>query len=290
MNNQENESRMTGYLLIFIMVIIVGILIYGIISSKGPPDVEFTPDPIISGGSTDVAVDTSETPESSPDASETNESPSPTETTEPPVKPTKKPTKKPVVKPSPKPSPSPEKTEPVFEMPKPDGPPDMEREHGDMFKGKKGKVKIKIFTKAYPFRAYLIDTGKNTYRKLEFKTIAKDKYQVEIPPGAYRLKIVKNHYFTFDESFELEAGFEADIDQDPIIKRPSLKISSNPQGARIYIGERFAGVTPKMYKGMDATTYSIKLTKKGYESTNLEVTLPKGKFIKKHINLTRGMD
>lgn len=309
MTNQENESRITGYLLILIMTIIVGVLVYGIVTSKeSSPDITFSPDASISPD----ALSTSSLPEEtliaasspSPDASSSpgEVSPSPgaqpeTPETSPDVspQPSVEPSKAPVEKSSPKPSPVPSPTEtrddpgPAFEPPKPDGPPDMDRDQEDLFKGKKGKVEIIIFTKAHPFRTFLIDVEKNKYKKLTLKDLGKNRYQMIIPPGNYRLKIVKPKYFTFDEGFEVGDGDKAEISQDPIIKRPWLKVTSSPPGARIYIGERFAGVTPKLIDGLDDTTYTVKLTKKGYEPETLEVKLMKGKGVSKKVDLMKSL-
>lgn len=304
MTNQENENKVTGYLLIFIMAIIVGVLVYGIVTSKETvPEASFTPEtlsnsslpeetlvtasssPVTEGSSSPEAV--SPSPENSPETPTASPEMSPVASPQASVEPSKAPVKEP----SPKPSPKETRDDPgpAFEPPKPDGPPDMDRDLDDLFKGKKGKVEITIFTKAHPFKTFLIDLDKNKYRKLTLKNLGKNRYQMIIPPGNYRLKIVKPNYFTFDEAFEVADGDKAEIDQDPIIKRPWLKVVSTPPGARIYIGERFAGTTPKLIEGLDDTTYSVKLTKKGYEPETFQVKLLKGKGVSKKVELMKSL-
>ena len=295
MTNQENDSRVTGYLLILIMTIIVGVLVYGIVTSKeSSPDISFTPDAPISTDAVSASPLSEETLIAASSASPGEVSPSPAGSVEAPEaspavspQPSPEPSKAPVKKPSPKPSPTETRDDPgpAFEPPHPDGPPDMDRDQEDLFKGKKGKVEIIIFTKAHPFRTFLIDVEKNKYKKLTLKDLGKNRYKMVIPPGNYRLKIVKPKYFTFDEAFEVGDGDKAEISQDPIIKRPWLKITSSPPGARIYLGERFAGTTPKLIDGLDDTTYTVKLTKKGYTPETFKVKLLKGKGVTKKVDL-----
>ncbi len=193
MTNQENESRVTGYLLILIMTIIVGVLIYGIVTSKeSSPEVSFSPETSIStetispsslpeetlvaasSPSVDASsspAEVSPSPEGSPgiktDTPEGSPETSPSTSTEP--------SKTPEEKPSPKPSPSPSPTEtrddpgPAFEPLKPDGPPDLDRDQEDMFKGKKGKVEIIIFTKSSSFQNFPHRSGKEQISETHFE-------------------------------------------------------------------------------------------------------------------------
>lgn len=298
MTNQENDNRITGYLLIFIMVIIVGVLIFGIVTSReSSPEVTFDdsnipavsslPEETLVADNSSPSPDTSSSPEASPESKPGTPAASPQPSTEP----SKEPAEKPSPKAPPKPSPTPTDDDPgpAFEPPKPDGPPELDRDLDDMFKGKKGKVEIIIFTKSHPFNTYLIDVVKNTYRKLKLKDLGKNRYKMVIPPGNYRLKIVKHNYFTFDEAFKVDDGDKAEIDQDPIIKRPWLKVTSVPDRARIFIGERFAGVTPKLIPGLDDTTYTVKLTKKGYQTETFKVKLVRGKGVSKKVELMKSL-
>ncbi|MCE1245100.1 MAG: PEGA domain-containing protein [Firmicutes bacterium] len=195
---------------------------------------------------------------------------------------------KPGKSPTPKASPAKEEPpEPAFEPPKPDGPPSMDRMAGNLFEGKQGKAKITIFSKALPARTYLIDTSKNVYWDLKLKPLGKSRFLAEFPPGNYRLKIVKSNYFSFDEAFQVADGDEAEITDDPMKKRPSLEISSNPPGARILINGGFAGSTPKVINGLDVVEYTIKLKKKGFKDKEFKVKLKTGKTEKKSIQLSK---
>jgi len=298
MTNQDQENKLAGFLLIFIMLIIVGVLIYAVVSSRGndrrivlstgDPSPEATIAPSAKSGSPtgnkktppSPTVKATGKPKSTP---KTSDSPKPKIS---PTKTTPKPTKKP------KPSPTPTKDDPGprFEPPKPDGPPDLDRVHGDIFKGKNknDKIVVKIFSKSFPAKAYLINLDAKNYRSIKLKPI-KDKknwYKIAIPPGNYRLKIVRPYYFTFNEPFSANKGDSVDIDFDPLIKRPSLKINSRPGGARVFIAEKFAGVTPLLIRGLDAAEYSVTLQKKGYETKTLTINLPKGKLVKKIIDMS----
>lgn len=280
--NKEEEKKtnqVAGYLLISLMLIIVGVMIYSIFTSreKVKPITFTTQTPFdvgMTGTSTSTPVKTSTGSPSPSKKTSPTETPAPEKTIE------KTPTEKP--KPSPKPT---KKKEERFEPPHPDGPPELDRATGDMFAGKTGKVEIIIFSEAFPARSYLIDTVNNTYRSIKFKHIGKKRYKIAIPPGEYRLKIVKKNYFTFDAPLSVENGDKAELGKDPLIKRPYLNIKTNPPGARILINGKFAGIAPKIIPGLDDTTYTVTLNKQGYGTKTFKVKLKKGKGMTKSVRL-----
>lgn len=321
-HSPDKENQTAGFLLVVILLFIVGFLVFSIISSqRSASDNSYLPDPIYSSPLVAISSGTpkptgeSETPEESvspseepsedgtpeespspsPDETETAmESPSPTpdesplpeeETPEPSPSPTpeKKPSPKPTLKPTSKPASQPAGER--FESPAPDGPPGEDRAYGNMFEGKTGKAEILIFSKVFPAKSYMVDMDKKVYWVLEFKKTGQFKYKVEIPPGNYRLKIVKKYYFTFEQEFQVADGDVADINFEPLDKRPYLDLKSKPSGARIYINGKFAGVTPKVIAGLDETQYTVKLTKSGYPSQTFKVKLQRGKGVAKTINM-----
>jgi hypothetical protein len=335
-------NRAAGFILVFMMLIIIGIMIYVVVASKNPGhddsgntaaslySIASTPvaassDYIIheTGGESPIVAETGKptgSPAGSPTSSPEEEepaSPSPTPTSQwpgaktspvasptgddvheidpsappspkpvKPVKPKKSP--KPAKLPAPKPSPAqPEKPEPAFEPPKPDGPPNMDRMAGSVFEGKTGKVEITIYSKALPARTFLIDVSKKVYWDLKLKPLGSSRFKAEFPPGNYRLKIVKSNYFSFDEAFEVTDGDKAEITEDPMMKRPSLNLSSTPPGARIIINGGFAGVTPKVISGLNAVEYNIVLKKKGFKNKAFKVALKPGQPLKKSVELSQ---
>ncbi|MCD4784636.1 MAG: PEGA domain-containing protein [Candidatus Eremiobacteraeota bacterium] len=262
--NKEEErkaNKVAGYLLIFLMLIIVGVMIYSIFSSREKVK------PITFTTQTPFGMESTSTPPKTPTPEKTIKKTPPPTTPKPTPKPTKKIKKK------------------KFEPPHLDGAPELDRATGNMFAGKTGKVKIIIFSKAFPARSYLIDTVNNTYRSIKFKHIGKKRYKIEIPPGEYRLKIVKKNYFTFNTPLVVENGDKAELGADPLIKRPYLNIKTNPHGARILINGRFAGIAPKIIPGLDDTTYTVTLKKQGYRTKTFKVKLKKGKGLTKSIRL-----
>lgn len=300
-NNQYNSNgelnssagkQFAGFLLIILMLAIVGFMIFSIATSrksKNNEDFLFAPistetaEGIIPTPPVETSIDTAYQDPSPAEAKETPE-PSPIAPEESP-EPEAKVTPKTKASPEPKPSPTKEDLGPRFEPPNPDGPPDLNRAVGGLFEGKSGRAVLNIYSKSLPARTYLIDLDNDTYRSLEFKALGNDRYEVEIPPGRYRLKIVKQYFFTFDEAFEVSDGDYAEIDKDPLVKRPYLELKSNPEGARIFINDKYAGNTPQLIQGLDDTTYKVRITKEGKTPVSFEVKLEKGKGVSKTVNL-----
>jgi len=280
---EKKTNQFAGYLLILLMLAIVGVMIYSIFSSRRKVNpITFATDTPFGTATT---IGKTGTLKASP-AIASAENSMPTKTPSPKKTVKKTPTAKPTPTKTPKPSPKPtKKKEERFEPPHPDGPPQLDRAMGDMFAGKTGKVEIIIYSKALPARTYLIDTVNNTYRSVDFKPLGKNRYKLVIPPGEYRLKIVKKNYFTFSAPLAVENGDKAELDRDPLIKRPYLNIKTKPPGARILINGKFAGISPKLIPGLDDTTYTITLKKQGYGTKTFKVKLKKGKGVTKSVRL-----
>jgi len=66
----------------------------------------------------------------------------------------------------------------------------------------------------------------------------------------------------------------------------SVTVDSNPSGANIYLNGSYKGTTPKTIEDLEAGSYSLKLTKEGYEEKTERVQIEKGKTKEVEIKLT----
>ena len=98
--------------------------------------------------------------------------------------------------------------------------------------------------------------------------------------GTYNLTLTKQFYQDYSTSINVGAGpvvvFNAIL--TPTVQEGSISMSSNPQGANVYVEGVFAGVTPVVIT-RPAGTYAVKLTKQGYADYDYTITVLPGQTV-----------
>ncbi len=86
-------------------------------------------------------------------------------------------------------------------------------------------------------------------------------------PGTHTLKLSLSNYKTKTITFTLNAGERRTFNYtlQKIVQYGSLKIRSNPQGARVYIDGTYKGTTPISISSIRAGTHQIRIKMSGYE-------------------------
>ncbi|WP_462273698.1 PEGA domain-containing protein [Methanohalophilus sp.] len=86
-----------------------------------------------------------------------------------------------------------------------------------------------------------------------------------IEEGSYRLALKKSGYEDIYESVNVNAGDTTTISKSLSEETGSLRISSNPSGAKVYLDGKYKGPTPLTLDNIEAGSYRLALKKSGYE-------------------------
>ena len=66
----------------------------------------------------------------------------------------------------------------------------------------------------------------------------------------------------------------------------AINLTSTPSGAKIYLDDKYQGITPQTLSNLEPGTYQLRLTKSGYQDWQQEVTVSPDKTIEIFVNLT----
>ena len=94
----------------------------------------------------------------------------------------------------------------------------------------------------------------------------------EIPQGTYNIKITKDGYKDYEETFTLD-GKERTISPTLEKSTTALYVTTTPSGAQVSIDNRSIGKTPIKNHEIPQGTYNIKITKDGYKDYEETFTL-----------------
>ena len=102
--------------------------------------------------------------------------------------------------------------------------------------------------------------------------------------GEYNLKLVKENYKEREEKIKIEENKETTLKLtlEPIsttAKKGSLDVSSTPDKAKVYINNEYKGDTP-LKLDLDVGTYSLKISKSGYQDYTDKITIEENKVLK----------
>jgi hypothetical protein len=126
--------------------------------------------------------------------------------------------------------------------------------------------KVNLFIYAYPEGATIYIEGKN-YGKAP-QTLA-------LEPGTYLIRISQTPYPDYLKKVilldEQPQVLSADLSRG--LPLASLSIASIPQGASLYLDNKFAGQSPQILEGLIPGKYLISLRKPGYFRKSLKLTL-----------------
>jgi len=90
--------------------------------------------------------------------------------------------------------------------------------------------------------------------------------------------------------YNLSTGKVDDIAKPPeeidIQNTGAINLTSTPSGAKIYLDDKYKGITPQTLSNLEPGTYQLKLTKTGYQDWQQEITVSSDKTIEIFVNLT----
>jgi hypothetical protein len=87
-----------------------------------------------------------------------------------------------------------------------------------------------------------------------------------ISPGGHTLEVMKAGYDTWKQTVSVVAGQTTHIHASLSTSQQygSLYVSSNPQGANVYLNGKYYGLTPRTIGSLLPESYTLELTKSGY--------------------------
>ena len=113
---------------------------------------------------------------------------------------------------------------------------------------------------------------------------------ITTPIGKYDVTITKDGYETYKTTTEVKSQqsyfseVEAKLDK---IKSGNIKVTSNPSKADVYIGTRYAGMTPLSLTQIAPGSYKVLVKKKGYKDYSKTVVVKANRTTPVHAKLTK---
>ncbi|ASJ02995.1 hypothetical protein A3L09_06850 [Thermococcus profundus] len=101
-----------------------------------------------------------------------------------------------------------------------------------------------------------------------------------LTPGSHSVKVAMNGYHLYETSVSIKAGEEIDIKATLIPMTPTgtLRITSTPSGAAVFLNGTFIGLTP-LSLNLSAGLYTIRVSKDGYEDYSKSVEIKGGEEV-----------
>jgi hypothetical protein len=121
-------------------------------------------------------------------------------------------------------------------------------------------------------------------------------YVTQLPPGTYSLRLVMPDYEPAARSAEVRAGTINDlpVDMVPATPGPSpdttgqLGVGSSPQGATIWLDNKFRGITPMVLADIPEGSHAVTLKMDGYRNWDSTVNVAAGTYAEVSGTLTPG--
>ena len=99
--------------------------------------------------------------------------------------------------------------------------------------------------------------------------------QYKLSTGEHKVKVEKSGYATFTKTITIKPGETTSVKATLTPLKATLKITSKPSGAKVYINGTYKDETPLTLE-LEPGTYTIKLTKDGYEDYTVTIELQAG--------------
>ena len=99
----------------------------------------------------------------------------------------------------------------------------------------------------------------------------------DVTTGTHTIKLVKSGYDDFSDSVTVISGRTEYVSETLVMKTGAISISSNPDGADVYLDNLFKGSTPITLKDVTTGTHTVKLIKSGYNDFSDSVTVISGR-------------
>jgi len=126
--------------------------------------------------------------------------------------------------------------------------------------------------------------GAEVYVNNEYK--GKTPLVVTLKEGIYGVKITKEGYEDYTESVIVKGSKTVIVSAQLVSFKGVLSVSSDPIGAKVYVNNRYKGVTP-LNLTLKIGTYTVKITREGYEDYAESVTVQADITSKVQVQLER---
>jgi hypothetical protein len=108
--------------------------------------------------------------------------------------------------------------------------------------------------------------------------------ELKVPLGKYRVKVVKDRFYTFEEEVMVESTSPTAIEADLMRQVGRLILETLPSGAKAYIGNDLLGTTP-LTQDKPVGKYVITLKKSGFRDKVLEANIAPDESLEIHIEM-----
>jgi uncharacterized caspase-like protein len=111
----------------------------------------------------------------------------------------------------------------------------------------------------------------------------------DLTPGIISVKAEKKGYEARTEKVRIRQGRLADVKLllDKIVNTGSMRVTSDPDGAKWYLNGVYTGTTPDTLKNLDAGSYAVSLKKEGFNDWQQTFVVRAGREAAAHAELQR---
>lgn len=129
---------------------------------------------------------------------------------------------------------------------------------------------------------------------MDGKSIGRTPFRDNVEEGKHEIELRRNGYISLKKTVHVRSKAIAQLERLVLEVKPgSIRITSKPAGAVIYINGKNYGDTPFSISNLKPGAYSIRLEKAGYDPAVRKVNLPAGENLDLMFNLdsnTGGVD
>ncbi len=152
--------------------------------------------------------------------------------------------------------------------------------------GKETKVNTSLTTCYGSIRVSSIPSGAKVYLDSIYTGKTTNCILDSIFPGKYRIMLTKLGYLDYVKEVTVESGEEVEVNVRLRNYYGSIKVSSSPPGAKVYLDDRYTGKTTNCtLDGISPGKRRIKLVKLCYLNYEEEVSLESGKEVEVNATL-----
>lgn len=109
--------------------------------------------------------------------------------------------------------------------------------------------------------------------KLNGKEVGSGSYNEALDNGNYTVIVSKAGHHDAQQSFSINSGERKEIKIEPVMIYGSLKVTSNPSGAEVYVDGKRKGVTPATIDNLVPGLHKLELRKNSFVNINQTVQI-----------------
>lgn len=118
-----------------------------------------------------------------------------------------------------------------------------------------------------------IKTLPNAVIKLNGREVGRGSYQDNIDLGSYNVVVSLSGYHDAQQSFTVSSGERKSLEVMPNMIYGSVKVSSNPSGADVYIDGNHKGTTPTTISNLTPGSHNLQLRKNRFANINKTINI-----------------